>query len=107
MKWGIYQMSLVLITETPGPIYGPGALVHINIEVDGVWQVDTFVWSATNSLQQSVWTEIVIDFHLNVGQFAQQTWERQIWLGTDHTIDIINMDPVNTLYLDEFHLSTV
>ena len=107
MKWGVYQMSLVLVTHDPMAMtYGPAAPVNINIEVDGVLQVVTTVWSASNINHYSVWTGIFIDFHLNYGQNNQPSWPGQPWTA-DHFISIINTDPNNILFLDEYHLSTV
>jgi len=109
VKWGVFRMHLILATNGPGG-WGPAAPVDIQIEVDTIGQVQTTVWSAINGPNQySVWNEIWIDFHLNQGDAGPPpppTWLGQPWWGLQHTIIIANVDAADTLYLDEFHLTT-
>ena len=107
VKWGVFRVHLVLVTTTGAGDWGPAAPVDIIMEVDSIGQVETTVWSAINGQNQfSVWNDIWIDFHLNVGQKGEDTWLGQPWCNIDHSIIIANSGEYNTLWIDEFHLTT-
>jgi len=115
VRWGVYEIQLVLVTTDGGDNFGPNFPVDIDITIDGIWQYQGTVWSRVPANQHTVHDannqSIIIDFHLNSGQNAAPTWLGQPIRpapNDQHTIRIANnLRSQADLWLDEFHLSPV
>ena len=112
--WGVYELYLVFVTGTGfNPAVAPwGVNVPIDIIIDGntQWRGGVANGAGGHPPLMLIPPPILIDFHLNSGQAGQATWPGQVQRpapNAEHTIEILNTDPANTLCLDEMHLSPV